>query len=109
MGRSMCNMKQILTGMHMGPTGLEDTWLWYDTEGRPDELVKTKSCDVAEVLWEGYKCWNGRVETSKVRTYFTVKIYKMFQTDMLFHHSKDGVRNSVYLHKLVYVYFFVIG
>ena len=50
----------------MGPTGLEDTWLWYDTEGRPDELVKTKSCDVAEVLWEGYKCWNGRVETSKV-------------------------------------------
>ena len=67
MGRSMCNMKQILTGMHMGPTGLEDTWLWYDTEGRPDELVKTKSCDVAEVLWEGYKCWNGRVETSKVR------------------------------------------
>ena len=59
--------------MHMGPTGLEDTWLWYDTEGRPDELVKTKSCDVAEVLWEGYKCWNGRVETSKVRTYFTVK------------------------------------
>ena len=62
----MCNMKQILTGMHMGPTGLEDTWLWYDTEGRPDELVKTKSCDVAEVLWEGYKCWNGRVETSKV-------------------------------------------
>lgn len=94
MGRSMCNMKQILTGMHMGPTGLEDTWLWYDTEGRPDELVKTKSCDVAEVLWEGYKCWNGRVETSKVRTYFTVKKFTiMIQTDMLFHHSKDGVRN----------------
>lgn len=55
--------------MHMGPTGLEDTWLWYDTEGRADELVKTKTCDVAEVLWEGYKCWNGRVETSKVRFY----------------------------------------
>ena len=51
----------------MGPTGLDETWLWYDTEGRGDELVKTKKCEPAEVLWPGYKCVNGIAETSKVR------------------------------------------
>ena len=50
----------------MGPTGLDETWLWYDTEGRGDELVKTKKCEPAEVLWPGYKCVNGIAETSKV-------------------------------------------
>ena len=54
----------------MGPTGLDETWLWYDTEGRGDELVKTKKCEPAEVLWPGYKCVNGIVETSKVSFYF---------------------------------------
>lgn len=51
----------------MGPTGLDETWLWYDTEGRGDELVKTKKCEPAEVLWPGYKCVNGIAETSKVK------------------------------------------
>ena len=54
----------------MGPTGLDETWLWYDTEGRGDELVKTKKCEPAEVLWPGYKCVNGIAETSKVSFYF---------------------------------------
>ena len=54
----------------MGPTGLDETWLWYDTEGRGDELVKTKKCEPAEVLWPGYKCVNGIAETSKVNFYF---------------------------------------
>ena len=76
----------------MGPTGLEDTWLWYDTEGRADELVKTKSCDVAEVLWEGYKCWNGRVETSKVRFLPFSKFLAPFQTDTHILESQSGVR-----------------
>ena len=53
----------------MGPTGLDETWLWYDTEGRGDELVKTKKCEPAEVLWPGYKCVNGIAETSKVNFY----------------------------------------
>ena len=58
----------------MGPTGLDETWLWYDTEGRGDELVKTKKCEPAEVLWPGYKCVNGIAETSKVylKTYFVL-------------------------------------
>jgi len=55
----------------MGPTGLDETWLWYDTEGRGDELVKTKKCEPAEVLWPGYKCVNGIAETSKVNFYFS--------------------------------------
>ena len=54
----------------MGPTGLDETWLWYDTEGRGDELVKTKKCEPAEVLWPGYKCVNGIAETSKVNFHF---------------------------------------
>ena len=63
MGRQLCTQKQLLTGIHMGPTGLT-SWLLFDSEGRGPLLAKAKKCKVSEVLWDGYKCLNGVLETS---------------------------------------------
>ena len=47
MGRQLCTQKQLLTGIHMGPTGLT-SWLLFDSEGRGPLLAKAKKCKVSE-------------------------------------------------------------
>lgn len=66
MGRQLCTKKQLLTGINMGPSGLS-SWLLFDSQGQGPTMAKVKACKIIDVLWDGYKCINGVLETSIMR------------------------------------------
>jgi hypothetical protein len=66
MGRQLCTQKQLLTGINLGPAGLS-SWLLFDSQGKGPTMAKIKTCEVSEILWDGYKCINGVLETSIMR------------------------------------------
>ncbi|CAG5110374.1 Oidioi.mRNA.OKI2018_I69.chr2.g4784.t1.cds [Oikopleura dioica] len=66
MGRQLCTQKQILMGLNIEDPGIK-SWLLYDSRGKGPRLARMKSCNVADVLWEGYECINGVLETSAIK------------------------------------------
>ncbi|CBY12287.1 unnamed protein product [Oikopleura dioica] len=66
MGRQLCTQKQLLMGLNIENPGI-DSWLLFDSRGKGPRLARMKKCQVADVLWEGYECINGVLESSAIK------------------------------------------
>jgi len=66
MGRQLCTQKQLLMGLNIENPGI-DSWLLFDSREKGPRLARMKTCQVADVLWEGYECINGVLETSAIK------------------------------------------